>query len=95
MITLLLVILISAVASARVFRLLVVDEITYPLRNVVGKAPALAREGFECPWCLGYWLSLAFVLTGLLAFDSFTWWGLVAGSLTANYIGARLNGSEE
>lgn len=92
---LVLVVLVSAIAAARVFRLLVVDDITYRLRNWVSRRPPWFRELYACPWCAGWYFSLLFVITGLLVMDVFTWWGVLAGALAANYVQARLNGSEE
>jgi hypothetical protein len=94
MIDLVLVVLVSAVAAARVFRLLVVDDITYRLRNWVSRRSEWVQEGFHCPWCMGYWISLLFVVTGLLAMGVFTWWGVVAGGFAASYVQARLQDSE-
>lgn len=86
---LLLVVLISAVAAARVFRLLTKDGITWPLRNGIQRLNwGWLNEGWFCPFCMGFWVSLAFVWTGLVTFDIFTWWGLVAGTLAANYVAA-------
>lgn len=94
MIDLVLVVLVSAVAAARVFRLLVVDDITYRLRNWIGRRSEWVQTGFHCPWCMGYWISLLFVVTGLLSMDVFTWWGVVAGGFAASYVQARLQDLE-
>jgi hypothetical protein len=42
-------------------------------------------EMWDCPWCMAFWLTAAWVATGLAWSD--TWgWQLLAGSLAANYI---------
>jgi hypothetical protein len=68
----------------------------YPRRKDVSKlnwrrhrvAKSLS-EGYNCPYCLGFWLCLAWVGTGLAWSD--TWpWQLAAGSFAASYVAGHL-----
>lgn len=43
----------------RVWRLVGKDDITAPIRDKLGTG--WVRQGAECPWCLGTWLSIASV----------------------------------
>lgn len=84
-----LVVLLSAGITARLFLLLTVDEITWPIRKQVDRSWSWLQSGFYCVYCLGFWIALAFVWTGLAAFDVFSWWALVAGAGTANLLAAE------
>lgn len=68
--------LLLALAAFRTWRLLAEDDITDPLRRYVTRLGEWEKEGdpvpkdyrlglnnfITCPWCLGFWLALA-------------WWG--------------------
>ena len=64
MATLILVLLLTTLAAARVTRVIVVDRIGQPLRSAVvrwrGESSTLAYL-FHCPWCMGLWVSAALV----------------------------------
>lgn len=61
-----LMLLIYALAVARVTGLIVSDSITEPVRDRIvgwlddrpGSAGALIAELIQCPWCAGMWVSL-------------------------------------
>ena len=64
MATLIVVLLLTTLAAARVTRVIVVDKIGQPVRSAVvrwrGESSALAYL-FHCPWCMGLWVSTAAV----------------------------------
>lgn len=87
--------------SARLTRLVVVDDAGEPLRlGVLRVCGALARErarGIDfaarlmgCPFCVGFWLSLGVVVSWLLAGDTLAWQA-IALVFTLNYVHAHLN----
>lgn len=94
-----LILLVSALASARVWRLLTTDEITVKFRDWLydrswfwegeDLEPSFWQRGFDCPFCLGFWITALFVLTGVLFAG--TVWFIIAGAFAANYVGALLN----
>ncbi len=68
-----------ALACFRVTRLIVLDTITDPLRDLtVYRLPDSGFAGyvkvlFDCPWCVGFWVSIGGVIAW--AIDSeVTWW---------------------
>lgn len=95
-------VIISALAAARVWRLLVNDDAgvlardwEYRLtstdpqdRSRKARIKRSLHEGYHCPWCIGFWLCVGFIG---LSFAP-TWiFLLVAGPFAANYISANLN----
>lgn len=64
MATLILILVLTTLAAARVTRVIVVDKIGEPLRSAVvrwrGESSALAYL-VHCPWCMGLWVSAAAV----------------------------------
>ena len=63
-------IVVVALVSYRLWRLLAVDKITEPVRDRMSER---VLDPWQCPWCLGWWCTVA---VGLVA-----WWvGLVVGS---------------
>lgn len=56
-----------ALAAARVTRLFTHDTITDPLRLQAARWK-FTDDLLSCPWCIGFWISAAAVL-------SFLWWG--------------------
>lgn len=100
-----LILILAALAGARTWRLIVVDGITEPVRKWIRsklfrlQASGSKRkqmigdkieEGIECPFCLGFWLTAAWLAVGL-ASGGATWFILVAGAFACNYLGAQLN----
>lgn len=91
----LVVLVVSALAGARLWRLFAVDAAGWPLRSLYfGLIPnkwfGVAADGANCPFCMGFWITSAVFASGLAWSD--TWgWKLVAGVFAANYIGAQLN----
>lgn len=112
-----LMLLLAGLASARTYRVMTVDGIGDPVRNLWYKLvwhidPPVHRrikmatlrrknvtrlewrrykvakslgEMYECRWCLGYWVSLAWVAMGMAWGE--TWpWQLAAGSLSISYL---------
>lgn len=69
-------------ASARLTRVLVFDEIATPLRNWVFNrwpAPSKPAKLFSCYWCAGFWASAAlcaFALAGAAANSVMPWLAL-------------------
>lgn len=101
----LLVFVISVLATARLYRLFVRDDITDPLRTRVeklyyqlagntdnrwGKFCDAMHEGLYCPWCLTFWLGGGVLWTGLVWGDTL-YWQVPMMALAANYIQANLN----
>lgn len=64
MVTALVVLALTTLASARVTRVLVVDRIGQPLRSAIvnlrGESSSLTYL-WHCNWCMGLWVSAAFV----------------------------------
>lgn len=64
MATLILVLVLTTLAAARVTRVIVVDRIGQPLRSAIvrwrGESSALTYL-VHCPWCMGLWVSAALV----------------------------------
>lgn len=42
-------------------------------------------EGFDCPWCMPYWIGAAWLGSGLAWGDAWPW-QLLAGSLAMSYV---------
>jgi hypothetical protein len=100
--------ILAGLATARTFRLWAVDGITKPLRRrfsalmarLYGRNERLAKslnEGAWCPFCIGFWIALAWVASGLAWSD--TWpWQLAAGSFAVSYVAghvtSRLEGDD-
>lgn len=82
--------LLAVLAATRTFRLLAIDEITEPLRKQVDKGPAWLQLMMLCPWCIGFYISAAWVWTGYL-YGTTAVWLILAGSLAVNYIQANLS----
>lgn len=86
-----LIFVLAILAGARTWRLLNVDDITFRLRDLIGRNEKL-WEFWSCRWCFGYWIAFGWVGSGLLW--GHTWeWQLLAGSLAANWI-AALSGNK-
>jgi hypothetical protein len=94
MLEFLVVLLVSALAGARLWRLAAVDTAGLPFRNlyfrVLNRWYALADEALSCPFCSGFWITAIVFCSGLL-FSSFLLWQIVVGVFAANYVGAQLN----
>lgn len=94
------VFLVTLGASLRLTRLFVEDTITAKFRArlaarwdaAVTKDPVRANRGwmyavtlFECPWCIGFWISC--LLTAGAAFsDGSSWYFYPAVALTVSYL---------
>lgn len=85
----LIIVLVSALASARVWRALMLDDIGLRFRNLVDRGAGGLYGFFDCPWCFGFWLCVAFVTLGVTLPASL--FLLIAGPFAANYISANLN----
>lgn len=91
----LVILLISALAGARIWRLLAVDDIAMPFRNLyyrifTGRAYDWADGLLTCPFCMGFWVTALVFVTGVLT-SGCTLWLIVMGVFAANFIGAQLN----
>lgn len=82
--------LLIILASARTFRLLAIDTITEPLRKLTDRGPAWLQMLMVCPWCLGAYVSLAWVWTGYL-WGSTAVWLVFAGAFAVNYVQAWMS----
>lgn len=101
----LVILLVSALAGARMWRLLAVDDAGQPVRTAVwnltnrlrGDKPSSLNSriaesvwvGWTCPFCLGFWATAAFVGSGMLWADGWGW-QLVAGCFAASYVAGQL-----
>jgi hypothetical protein len=102
----LLILLIVVLASARLWRLCLVDKTSNWFAWVAGTALAqtarlmpkrwrgpyveTAISGLGCPYCWGWWLTLG-TLSSALAWSDQLWWQIVFGALALNYAGGTLN----
>ena len=48
-----------ALAAYRVFRLLAHDTVLDPVRHRLVRAESKQEEFLQCPFCLGFWISIA------------------------------------
>ena len=70
------ILLILVLAAFRITRLVIEDDITEPLRERTTyklDPRNKFRELLECPWCVGFWISLAVVLAYWQWPDPTTW----------------------
>jgi hypothetical protein len=51
-----------ALAAFRVFHLLAFDTILDSIRHRLVKAESPQEEFLQCPWCTGFWVTLAWFL---------------------------------
>lgn len=86
-------------ASARLTRVLVIDEIATPLRNWVMATwppPSKPSKLIRCYWCSGFWVSLSLVTTAFLhaaALNFLPWsagWAVPTVALAVSYASAVL-----
>jgi len=76
--------------AARLTRLAVVDDIAEPARVALVKVMPTRIVGWvyallTCPFCIGFWLSVAVVLSWL-AWGSTVLWQAVAAAFTVSYL---------
>jgi hypothetical protein len=80
--------------TARLIRLVVVDDIGGPLRDLIRLLGAWAggdrglvwADGLvRCPFCIGFWISVA-VVASYAAAGSTGWWTATAGVFTLSYL---------
>ena len=62
-----------ALAAYRIWRLLAHDTILDPLRHLLVRAESKQEEFLQCPFCLGFWVALAW----WLAWVAWPHWTLV------------------
>lgn len=91
----LVVLLLSALAGARLWRLVAIDDAGSPLRTMYyGVIPnrwfGWAESLLNCPFCAGFWITSVVFALGLAWGDNWPW-QLIAGVFAANYVGAQLN----
>lgn len=90
-----LVLLVAALASARTYRLLTIDDIMIPVRNVVYRGPQWLQAAWTCPYCSGFYWAVGWSVTGIFWADNGPWWWLAAGPFAANYVSATLNAFDD
>lgn len=75
--------------TARLTRLITLDTITEPIRaRLKGLLSVLA----ECPWCSGFWVSLAVGLSWM-AWSDQTWWQITALVGTLAFVAGAFAGA--
>lgn len=94
-----LVLVLALLAGARTWALLTQDDITIRARDWLHNrqgfwteegAPSWWQEGFNCPFCFGFWITAGWIATGYF-WGSSWFWLIPAGAFAANYIQAHLN----
>lgn len=77
--------LVDALAAYRITRLLQQDTlpVAADIREVVSDYGGPFAEMYECPWCLGFWVSLGVVLSRRLFPRA---WSLVATAFAASAV---------
>lgn len=93
-----LVLLLVVLATARIWRLLVVDGITEDIRlrliRSVQDRPRRWRDSFHdlyfCPFCMGFYVMFA-MLASALAWSDEVSWQLVVGAFALNYVSGQFN----
>lgn len=55
------VLIVAILAAARLTRLITTDTFGEPVRLAVSRSD-FGRELIHCPWCIGFWISLAVAL---------------------------------
>ena len=84
-------------ASARLTRLLVIDAAGEVFRvairagfGVFGDRAAVAAEDLlECPFCIGFWISLG-VAGSFVTYGDALWWNVIALALSVSYLAGHL-----
>ncbi|MES2179862.1 MAG: DUF1360 domain-containing protein [Gemmatimonadota bacterium] len=84
--------LLLVLAAYRTWRLLALDTITDPIRHRFVRAESKTEEFLQCPYCFGFWVTLAW----WLAWVAWPHWSLVVAtpfalSAVVALIGARLD----
>lgn len=78
-------------ASYRVWRLIALDQITEPIRNLIlwreGRAWAWINDMIGCTWCLGFWISGSASLAWILTFDLSLWWLVLLWPSVSSLVG--------
>lgn len=99
---LVLVLVLATLAGARTWRLIALDEIAEPIRKLMrrgfyqlsirghDKKAEFLESGVECPYCLGFYLTAAWLGTGLMWGEHWLWL-LIAGAFALNWVQATLN----
>lgn len=81
-------------AATRLTRLAVVDDITGPIRTATIRTAARAvgprgasftQALLSCPFCIGFWLSAATVVSATLWSDHL-WWQTATATLTVSWL---------
>lgn len=84
-----LTILLACGLTARLTRLITLDTITQPIRDrLKGLLSVLA----ECPWCSGFWVSVAVGLSWI-AWSDQTWWQVAALVGTLSFVAGAVAGA--
>lgn len=94
-----LVLALIVLAAARLTRFVVIDEVGAPVRNAARRLGSAVRGdvGYEwvdrlvgCPWCCGFWLSLASTPFAA-AVVSMHWVGWLAWPWAVSWVVGHLN----
>jgi hypothetical protein len=96
-----LILILWALASARITRLLIRDEITDFIRVwVFRRWSPQSKAGYfaTCPWCVGMWLALA-TAPYVVWINGWSWWlypiVAFAGSYTTGILAERVESDED
>lgn len=84
-------------ASARLTRLVVIDAagdvfrrgIRAALRVFGKRAAVMGEDLLECPFCIGFWISLG-VAGSFVTYGDAVWWQVGALALSASYLAGHL-----
>lgn len=81
-------------AAVRLTRFAQADTAGRPVRWLILTVALRARgesglikadEMIACPWCIGWWISVA-TIAAMVAADGADWWRIAAGTLTLSWL---------
>lgn len=83
-------------ATARITRLLTIDELLRKPRNYIvdrfGEDHLVSYQ-VRCPWCIAPWVlvpAMALARGTGAAFEQYTWWQLIAAWLSLSFVASAL-----
>ena len=92
----LIALLVAALATARLTRLVTRDQITHPLRRAL--LARVDRDGYlayllTCDWCVSVWIGAGAAVVGVRA-GAWSWWWAPAVALVVSYVAGWLASKE-